>query len=80
MQRVVHVLIGPRRGHRHDPACDLANRPPVLAGHLRGGTAVLAIPGVVHDQDPTGMRQGGRITGRQFQTPRVDLFVVPARL
>jgi hypothetical protein len=44
MQRVVALPIGPQDGHGHDAIVDFAHRAQVLARHMLGGAAVLAIP------------------------------------
>jgi hypothetical protein len=80
MQRPVAPRIRPQAGHRHDAVVGLADRPEILAGHVRGRGAVLAVAGVVEHQHALGARRGRRIRTQQLDPPLVDLLVVPGRL
>ena len=72
MHRPIAALIGPQAGHGDDAVVDLAHRAEVLAGHMRGGGAVLAVAGVVDDQHARIMGGGGRVLAQQLHPPVVD--------
>ena len=78
MDRPAAALVSPQAGHRDDPVVDLADRPQVLASHMGGGGAVLAIAGVVQHQHTRIMGGGGRVLPQQLDTALVELFVVPS--
>ena len=80
VQRVVDPPVGPHCGDRDDPVVGLARSAWPLAAHVRGGSAVLAVSGVVDDQYPLIVWGGGRIGAHQVQAPVVDLLVVPGGL
>ena len=60
VHRPVAALVGPQAGHGDDAVVDLADRAEILAGHMRGGGAVLAVAGVIDHQHA---RRGGRWPG-----------------
>jgi hypothetical protein len=60
MQRLVHPLVGPERGHGAQPVVDLADGAELLAGHLGGLRAGLAIPGIIEHQPALRMGAGRR--------------------
>jgi len=80
MQRPVAARVRPQAGHRHDAVVGLADRPQVLAGHVRGVAAVFAVAGVVDHQHPLGVWRGGRVLAQQLDPLLVDGLVVPGRL
>jgi hypothetical protein len=67
-------------GHRHDAVVDLAHRAEILAGHMGGRGAVLAVAGVIQHQHPASWGGGGRVLAQQLHPLVVDLLVVPGRL
>jgi hypothetical protein len=80
MQRPVAARIRPQAGHRHDAVVGLADRPKILAGHVRGRAAVFAVAGVIDHQHPLGVRHGCRIRAQQLDPALVDRLVIPGRL
>ena len=79
MHRPVAALVSPQAGHRDDAVVDLADRPQILAGHMGGGGAVLAVPGVVDHQHSPLTWGGGRVFLQQLDAALVELLVVPSR-
>jgi hypothetical protein len=80
MQRVVVHFVGPQRGHGDDAVVDLADRAQVLARHMIGGAALLAVPRVIDDQHTVGRWSRGRLGEQQRQAPGIDRFGVPGGL
>jgi len=80
MQRVVEVSVAPERGDGNHAVIRLAVASQPLVPDVRGRGAVLAVPGVVDRQHPTGMRSGPRVGAQQLEAPVVDLLVVPPGL
>jgi hypothetical protein len=80
MDRPIAALVGPQAGHGDDPVVDLADRPQVLAGHMGGCGAVLAVTGVVDHQRTRIVRGGGQVLAQQPHALVVDLLVIPGRL
>jgi hypothetical protein len=80
MHRPIAALVGPEAGHGDDAVVGLADRAEVLAGHMRGRRAVLAVAGVVNHQHPSLVRGGGWIRAHQLHPPVVDGLVIPGRL
>jgi len=76
----IDPLVGPQAGHGHDAVVDLAHRPQILAGHMGGGAAILAVAGVIDHQRAPIMGGGGRVLAQQPHPLVVDLLVVPGRL
>ena len=79
VHRPIDPLVGPQAGHRDDAVVDLAHRAQVLAGHMGGGGAVLAVAGVVQHQHAPVIGGGGRVLAQQPHPPVVDHLVVPGR-
>jgi hypothetical protein len=77
MHRPIDPLVGPQAGHRDDAVVDLAHRAEILAGHVRGGGAVLAVAGVVDDQRASLVRGGGRVLAQPPHPLLVDLLALP---
>jgi len=80
MDRPIAALVSPQAGHGDDPVVDLAHRPQILAGHVRGCGAVLAVAGVVDHQRTRIVGGGGRVLAQQPHALVVDLLVIPGRL
>ena len=80
LHRPVAALVGPRAGHRDDAVVDLADRAEILAGHMGGGAAVLAVAGVVDHQRPSVVRGSGRVLTQQPHPPLVEQLMIPGRL
>ena len=80
VHRPVAALVGPQAGHGHDAVVDLADRAEILAGHMGGGGAVLAVAGVIQHQHAPIVGGGGRVLAQQPHPLVVDLLVVPGRL
>ncbi len=79
VQRPVAARIGPQAGDTDDAVVGLADRAKLLAGHMVGVVAVLAVAGVVDHQHPPRMRRGGRVGLEQPDPLLVDRLVVPGR-
>ena len=77
MDRPIDPLIGPQAGDGHDAIVDLADPAQVLAGHMGGGGAVLAVAGVVDHQHTPIVRRGRRVLAQRPHPLVVDSLVVP---
>jgi hypothetical protein len=80
VQGVVHPLVRPQAGHRHDPVVQLAHRAQVLPAGVGGVGPRLAVAGVVDDQHARGVGRRRRVGQQQLQPPRVDRRAVPGGL
>ena len=80
MQRIVDAFIGPQRAHRDDAVVGLAVAAQPLPPDVGRPAAILAVPGIVDDQDPTRMRRCRRIGEQQLQPPSINRVAVPCGL
>jgi hypothetical protein len=79
MNRPIAAFVDPQAGHGHNPVVDLAHRAQILAAHMRGGSAVLAVAGIVDHKRAPIVRGGGGVIAQEPNPPVVDLLVVPGR-
>ena len=81
VHRPIAALVGPQAGHRDDAVVDLADRAEILAGHMGGGGAVLAVAGVV--DAPARPASWGAVAGSSHNSctrRSLTTLVVPGRL
>ena len=81
MQRVVmHFVAHSVVAATDNAVIDFSNRAQVLARHMIGGAALLAVAPVINDQDTVRRRGRGRFTSQQRQSFGIDRFAVPGSL
>jgi hypothetical protein len=69
VRRPVATRVRPQTGNGDNAIVDLANRPQILARHVRGVGAVFAVAGVIDHQHPLRMRRSDRVSLKQLDRP-----------
>jgi len=77
-QRVVDSLIGPQRAHGDHPIVYLSDARKVLAAHVGGLLALLAVASFVDDEGATVVRSASGIFQQELDPASVYLSVILA--
>jgi hypothetical protein len=80
MEREIKTRVRPQAANCHNTVVDLADGAQVLAGHVIGLGARLAVPTIVDDEDPFLVGSGAGVIQEQLQTAGVNGGTIPGRL
>jgi hypothetical protein len=80
LQRVVESLISPKRAHGDHSIVYLTDARKVLAAHVGGLLALLAVASFVDDEGTSVVRSGSGIFQQELDPAPVYLFVIPPGL